>query len=371
MALPSSVEINFKDEGDQAIDKADRGIVYLILQDQSVQALEEMAFFNAAEIPETYSETNKQAIKLAMVGSYMAPRRVSVITVPTWTDGFTIEGNEALNLLATTDADFFAIPGIDPTTAKDVATWIKQHNESQPLHKMKAVLPNTAGDDDHVINVTQDGAVATDDTKLDASDVTALVAGMRAGCPMRFSLDRFTTTALKYVPPVDMRAAQAGETRVKAGEFFFNMDRGRVSVVADVNSLTTLAGKDESYQQNKEIDIMDALYNSLMPSILDKYIGKFSNSYQDKLNLVSAIKTFLKEFEREGLVEQNDTNADINFEAQRLYLKSIAYKTMDGRDVDNMDKVEVLKANTKDKVFITVRFLPLGAIRHVKIDVLT
>ena len=370
MAKLPSVTINFKDAGDSAIDRAERGIVYLILQDESVTELTEVAFFNATDIPADYSEENKRHIKLALTGSYQAPRRVSAIVTPA-TEEFTIEGNEALALLATTDVDYFAIPDIAPGEATDVAAWVRQHNDSRPMRRLKAVLPNVVADNDHVINVTQEGAITRDDETLDAPALTPLVAGMRAGCPMQFSLDRYPTNALKYVPPVDVRAGQEAEGRVGDGEFLFNMDRGRVAVVADVNSLTELAGKDETYQQNKEIDIMDAFYNGLMPSIYDKYIGKFSNSYQNKLTLVSAIQAYAETFEQAGLVEVGDSDAEINFDAQRLFLKSINYRTFDDRTVDQMTEEEVLKANTKDRVFIRARFLPLGAIRQVTIDVLT
>lgn len=370
MATQPNVDIRFKDIGNAAIDKADRGIVYLILQDASVDSITEETYFDITEISENLSDENKVQIKLAMVGSYATPKRVSCIITPP-TETFTIENNEALTLLSTTDCDYFAIPSIDETGAGEVATWLKQHNGSQPIHLMKAVLPNVEGNDEHVINVTQDKALMVDGTELVTNQLCGFVAGLRAACPMQFSLDRFVTNTLSWVPPVDMRKGQGGDNRVQAGEFFFNMDRGRVSVVADVNSLTELAGKDESYQQNKEVDIMDALYNGLKPSVLDKYIGKFTNSYQNKLILVSAIDAYLKEFEMAGLVEQGDTNCEIAFDEQRLYLKTINYRTLDDRKVEEMTKEEILKANTKDHVFLRIRFLPLGAIRHVDILVLT
>lgn len=370
MAKQPNVDINFRDAGDTAIDKADRGIVYLILEDASVEATEEVTFFNIAEIPEEYSDYNKEQIKLAMIGSYLAPRRVSAIVGPVQ-ETFTVEGNEALSLLATTDCDYFAVPGATGADATDIATWIQQHNESGPMRKFKAVLPDTVADDEHVINVTQDGATTIYDTVLQAEDLCSLVAGMRAGSPMQFSLDNFTTTALKHVPPVDMRLGQDGDERVQSGEFFFNMNRGKVSVVADVNSLTTLVDKDETYQQNKEVDIMDALYNGLKPSIMDKYIGKVTNSYQGKLLLVSAVEAYLETFEQASLVEPGDSACEIDIDAQRLYLKSIDYTAFDGRKVDELNREETLKANTKGHVFLKVRFLPLSAIRHVTIEVHT
>ncbi|MDU7244977.1 MAG: phage tail sheath C-terminal domain-containing protein [Clostridiales bacterium] len=369
MAKQPHVDINFRDAGDTAIDKAERGVVYLLLHDPQEPQLAEKVFFSVDEIPATYAEATKQQIKLAMTGSYLAPNRVSVIFYPE--ESFAVEGNEALKLLGTSDCDYLAVPGISSQAATDLGTWVKQHNESQPLHKLKAVLPNTKADNDHVINLTQPSAVTQEGETLKTADLCSLVAGMRAGCQMQFSLDRFRTSALASVPAVDMRSNQDGDNRVKNGEFFFNMDRGRVSVVADVNSLTELAGKDETYQQNKEIDVMDALYNGLKPSILDKYIGKFSNSYQNKLILVAAVDAYLKSFESAGLVEQDDSDCRIDFEAQRLYLKSINYRTLDNRTVETMTEEEILKANTKDHVFLRVRFLPLGAIRHVDILVLT
>ena len=369
MAKQPTVDIRFKDLGNTTIEKADQGVVYLLISDPKVTEVTEKPFFSVEDIPEDYAEKTKEQIKLAMIGSYLGPNRVSCIF---YSQGpFTVEDNAALRLLSTSDCDYFAIPGITSEAATDVAAWVKAHNDSQPLHKMKAVLPNTKADDDHIINVTQPSAVTQSGKTLETADLCGFVAGMRAGCPMHFSLDHFRTSALNSVPAVDMREEQDGDKRVQAGEFFFNMDRGHVSVVADVNSLTELVGKDESYQQNKEVDIMDALYNGLKPSILDNYVGKFTNSYQNKLILVAAIDAYLKSFEAAGLVEQNDSECRIDIDAQRLYLKSIAYETIDGRRINEMSEEEILKANTKDHVFLRVRFLPLGAIRHVDVLVLT
>ena len=61
----------------------------------------------------------------------------------------------------------------------------------------------------------------------------------------------------------------------------------------------------------------------------------------------------------------------IDVEAQTAYLREVNYKTTDGRDVSEMTLDEILRANTKKKVFLKVRMIPLGAIEAVEIKVHT
>ena len=369
MAKPSSISINFKDDGTTAIKRSERGNVYLILQNadilQESETFKVFTVLSQEDIPKGLTEDNISAVKLALNGSYNAPSKVVLIITAV---GTTDIKSEAFAYLDGSDCDYFAIPFIQGESVKSVADWVKERNNKQPMRLFKGVLPNVMADNKHVINVTNKGAASADKKELSAGLLCALVAGMRAGCPMSFSLDNFVVKNIEYTAPVSRIDAVA---RVEKGEFFFNMDRGQVRVVADVNSLTTIDKVDESYQQNKEMDIMDTLYNSLMPGIYDQYIGKFTNSYQNKLILVSAIKSLLMTFENQGLIEVGDSIVELDLQAQKVYLRGIGYKTFDGRVVDNMTDDEILKANTKDHVFVKIRFMPLGAIRHVDILVLT
>lgn len=78
--------------------------------------------------------------------------------------------------------------------------------------------------------------------------------------------------------------------------------------------------------------------------IIDDYIGKVTNSYDNKCLLIVAIKSYLEELEKSALIE-SDSTVEIDFEAQKSYLKS------KGVDLSYMTLQEIKEANTGSKVF--------------------
>ena len=363
MGIENMVNIIFKGQQDTSITRLERGNVALLLQDRE-QEVGQFIIKDYTEIPKGLNEKNKKAIRLVLDTG--ANKVIAVITKLTTVVTWNPETDEIFKKMDALDFDFLALPGITNQDALKVASWAKKANE-KARHRFKVVLPKTAGDDEHIINFAHDNIMYKGE-KYKTEDFTAYIAGFIAKTEPTRSI---TNAKAIGVDSVDFMSNEEVNTATKEGKLVFYTDRGTVRFASGVNSLTTIEGtdKDESYKQIKIVEIMDAFYNATKQAILDKYIGKFSNNYQNKLLLVSELYKQLQEFEREGLVEKGDSAVAIDLEAQTAYLKAVSFKAKDGRDVDALTKDEILRANTREKVFIKIRMLPIGAIESVNIVV--
>ena len=113
----------------------------------------------------------------------------------------------------------------------------------------------------------------------------------------------------------------------------------------------------------KTVDIMDLIANDIRATARDAYIGKLSNSFDNKVLLMSAIHGYFDGLINDGLVEKNTVEVDIDMEEQKKYLKS------KGVNLATMSDREIREANTGDQVFIAVRCRILDAIESISIRV--
>ena len=112
--------------------------------------------------------------------------------------------------------------------------------------------------------------------------------------------------------------------------------------------------------QEKLVEILDMIAQDIRLTIQDKYIGKVSNSYDNKLQLVTAIKTHLQSLARDGLIEA-DFTVDIDLDSQRAWLESQGTPTVDLSDQ------QVRQANTGTQVFLVLDVKPIDAMEDVRV----
>lgn len=365
MGIDNLVDIIFSDRDDANITLISRGTLCIMLQDVQgkvgVYAVE-----NQSEIPRGLKEENKKQIKLALeTGVKKVIAYVGLFnTAITWNP----ETDKAFKEIESLDFDYLALPGISSQDATKVATWAKAVNKKS-RHRFKVVLPKTEADDEHIINFHSDNIVFKGE-KYKNEDFTTYIAGAIAAIVPEKSP---TFSIVKGVEDVDFLSSEDIDKATKQGKLVLFKDGDKVRFASGVNSLVTIenVNKDESYQQIKVIEVMDMFYNALKKALLEKYIGKFNNTYQNKLLLVSEIYKLIDEFEKAGLVEQGDSVVALDYEAQKAYLKKINFISKAGRGVEDLTKEEILRANTKERVFLKVRFMPVGAIESIQILVET
>lgn len=116
------------------------------------------------------------------------------------------------------------------------------------------------------------------------------------------------------------------------------------------------------FQKIKIVDTLDIIHSDIRKVIIDDYIGKVTNSYDNKCLLIVAIKSYLEELEKSALIE-SDSTVEIDFEAQKSYLKS------KGVDLSYMTLQEIKEANTGSKVFLKAKIKVLDAMEDIDLSI--
>ena len=282
-----------------------------------------------------------------------------------WNEPWKERLQNALSHFENTQFDYLCYPSAVDEDKTAIVTWVKSQRNLGNM--VKAVLANETADYEGIINVTQSEVVVGEKTYT-AAEFTARVAGLIAGTDLRMS------TTYTSVPEVDLIPYESrAETteKVGKGEFILYKESGRIKVARGVNSLTTVSdttvtdiqSKGDLFQKIKTVDIMDLIANDIRKTARDAYIGKLSNSYDNKVLLITAIHGYFDGLINDGLVEKNTVTVDIDMEEQKKYLKS------NGVSISNMSDQQIKEANTGDQVFIAVKCKILDAIESISIRV--
>lgn len=377
LGMPS-INISFIEAGIEAINRSQRGIVALLLEEPqatianllkdhevtsgetttTVKAIKNpFTVYTTDDIPSELTEENKDYITKALIGYVKAPYRVKVYLMP---QDETADSKEdkfanALEVLATDRWDYLAIPTITTAQCESVATWMKTNRDNK--HKRsKVILPGYAGDYEGIINFSNTTIVTTSKTYNGAQYIPR-IAGLIAGTPLTISA---TYAPLSEVIDCDKYTLDENDEKVNKGELFVWYDGEKFKMSRAMNSLvTTTQGKQEAYQTIKSVDIMDAIHDDLRKTTEDSYIGKYTNDYDNKQILITAIYGYFKELEDGRLLEKGYSNVDIDVEAVKNYQLQHGLYTKE--QLADMDDLTIKKLDTKKKVFLTANIKILDA----------
>lgn len=253
--------------------------------------------------------------------------------------------------------DYLAIPEIEAADVPAMVTWASGVDKGS-----KIVLPNaTTADSEKIINFTTTG-IETITGEYTTAEYTSRIAGLLAGTPLNISA---TFAHLKEVTSFDKLSKPEMDEAISNGQFILYDDGEKIKVARAVNSLTTTTeDKGESFKKIKIVDAMHMIKDDIKKTCEDSYIGKYSNSYDNKCVLITAIQAYLDQLVLDGILDTDFKNVvEIDVEQQRTYLKSI------GVDVENMKEPDVKKANTRDKVFLKSQIKILDAIEDIRLNV--
>ncbi len=352
MGLPS-INIEFKTTGITAIERSQKGTAALILRDESVSGA--YILTNVTEIPADLTQENKEYIERAFIGYQTPPKSVIIYVI-----NAEAEISTALTYFATQKFDYICLP---PTGTQEEAETLKSWVLSERLNNnatYKAVLPNISADSEAIINFAAEGITDGEKTYT-AAEYCSRIAGLIAGTPMNISCTYAPLTEINDIKR--LTKAQADEA-IDQGKFILIHDGEKVKVGRGVNSfITTVEGKGEAYKKIKIVEAIDMINNDIRTTVEDSYIGKYSNSYDNKCILITAIKGYFEQLEMDGILDKGKTSVSIDIQAQENYLKS------QGIDTSVMKEQEIKEANTGSKVFIAASIKILDAIEDIDINI--
>jgi Phage tail sheath protein. len=353
MGLPN-VNISFIERAIASIKRSERGTVALILKETAVPAKNPVVVLDSSDIPASISDFNKEQIELALMGYTKAPKKVICYFVAS---ADKVDYKAAYQYFEVVKFDYLAIPTVetDGKTA-EAATWIKAQRS---IGKMcKAVLPNSASDSEGIVNFAT-ATVTNGKTTYTTEQYCSRIAGLIAGTPL--------TIASTYAPLPELTdctklTVAELDAAIDAGKFIVFHDGEKVKVGRGVNSLvTTTQDKGVQFKKIKIVEAMDMIYDDVKKTAEDNYLGKYSNSYDNKCLLISAINGYFDKLILDGILEAGSIGIDLP--VQRAYLKGTGVNT----DSINDDEIKVY--NTGDKVFLTAKVTILDAIEEITLPI--
>lgn len=343
----------FRGKAVSAITRSARGIVAIILTDSTDSGKVLNIYKKVEEVDfENWSEKNYNYLKLVFAG---APSKVIAIRRAENAEGYNVE----LKKLKDLKWNYLTIPGLATADVTTISAWIKQYRNDE-RKTFKAVLAHCAGDHEGIINLTTENINSTiTGTKLTAAEYCARIAGVLAG----LSLARSST----YYVLDDISEAETPDDpneRIDAGELVIIFDGKKYKIGRGVNSLVTFTTeKTEDVRFIKIVEGMDLYTDDIRETYEDNYVGKIINDYDGKQMFVAAIGAYHKGLLGNVLDKSFDNTVAIDIDAQRTYLEG------KGTDTSEMDDIEVAKANTGVKVFITSNIKFVNAMEDLNMNV--
>ena len=368
LTMPT-LTVLFQQRAQTAIARSQKGVAALIVRD-ALTAGQAWALTSTGQIPEKLGKENQEAIRRVFKGGVNPPRKVLVYCLgaedtleaeesdPQAEEARPGSGAAALRWLGTQRFDYLAGPAdLGEAEAAAIQEWIIRKREDDHVI-FKAVLPHTAANNEGIVNFTASGIQVGGDV-FDAAAYCGRVAGLIAGTPMKQSV---TYAALPEAEDIRRLSALEEDEAVGRGELILTHDGEKVKFGRGVNSLTTTTGRSEVWRKIKIVELLDLLQWDLRLAIQDNYIGKFQNSYDNKLLLITAVKLYLQALAKDQLIEE-DFVCDIDVEAQDAYLQSVGVATAE------MTEQQIREANTGTYVFLAVDIKPIDAIEDVRIKI--
>ena len=381
LGMPS-VNISFIEAGIEAIERSQRGIVALLLE-ESQDTIDKvtkgyrnvgkevaaeklpLVIYTTDDIPSIFTDANKDYITKCLMGYKKSPYRVKIYlqAVNNANAKNADKFAESLKMLSTERWDYLAIPTIVTEQLESVATWLKTNRENK-FKRSKVVLPGYAGDYEGIINFANT-TITTAAKTYTGAQYTPRIAGLIAGTPMTISA---TYAPLSEVIDCDKHSVDENDEKVNRGEFFVWFDGEKFKMSRAMNSLvTTTQGKLEAYQTIKSVDIMDMIYDDIKKTAQDSYIGKYTNDYDNKQLLITAIYGYMRELENGRLLQRDYTKIDIDTEAVKTYQLKHGLYTKE--QLADMSELELKKLDTKKIVFLTASIKILDAMEDIKLPI--
>ena len=359
--------INFRTKGTTAIKRSARGIVAMILHNETKDEIHNYTIRDVSDIPDTgLTDENVDLIKKCLLGT---PLRILVYTLPnTNVDSATKDQADVLKMLANIKWNWLCAPTATTQEQNDLASWIKAQRSNK--HKtFKAVLSDQAADHEGVVNFcTNNIKVRTDTdgfgnpvyTTYTAVQYTARIAGILAG----LALDR-SATYFKLTEVESVEVYEDIDTLIDKGELLLidEQDGDGVKIARACNSLTTFTtDKGEEFRKIKIIEGIDMVTDDIRDTFKKYYVGKVINDYNHKMLFISAILVYFSEIKGNVLDADAPNTVDIDTTWQSNYAK------LHGDDPTTMSVMEIRQYNTGDTLALVGDIRLVDAMENLKID---
>lgn len=341
MGLPQII-IELKRKASTLIQRSSRGIVVLLLKDDTNIGFTRQVYkskYDDGIAEKNWTAENIDYIEKAFEGK---PSTVICERIGATAEESTYTLEAALDRLTSTRFNYLAMPQAEAGDATTIADWVDAMRNGKKK-SFKAVLANSASDDYGIINFTTTN-ITVGEKVYTTAEYTARLAGIFAG----LSLDR---SATYYVldEVISIAEHENPDEAIDKGELILINDGEKIKIGRAVNSKVKIEEGDiADMKKIKIIEGMDMLKDDIMSTFADNYVGKVSNSYDNKVAFCAAVNAYFKDITKEGvLYDQYDNSVSVDISAQEKYLKE------QGIDTSTYTEEQLKNANTGAKVFVS------------------
>ena len=314
------------------ITRSERGVVAVILRDNSNTASTQIYTSEKDITKSHYTTTNLGLLSLIFTGT---PSKVIVERVQN--DGSL---SDALERLKGKQWSYLTVPGITDDEVSEVVDYITKQRIT--YHKsFKAVLPNAAADNEGIINF------ATNNIKVGTKTYTtaeycARIAGILAGLPLNRSATYYPLPETESITE-----SETPDTDVDNGKMILINDGTKIKIARGVNSLTSTSdGKGDDFKKIKIIEAVDMIRDDIKKTFEDEFVGRMENSYDNKIIFIAAVNKYFSDLAGQGVLYDGfDNKAEIDIESTRTWLAG-------QKDITDWDDEKIKTANTGSNVFV-------------------
>ena len=349
MGLPE-ISIEFRTLSSTAIKRSERGIVAMILKDDTDEELR-YVYTSLDKVDDSkFNEDSKFYIEQAF------KEDLSKLIIERIADENTID--KALQRLSTENFNYLCFPSGENGDNLKIASFIKEQRKNNKI--FKAVLPNTQGDNEGIINYV---STCTDENgkTYPPEKFVSRIASILASIPFSIS-----STYYELKDIVDTNVFDNPNDEIDKGKLILIKDDGVVKIGRGVNSFTTTTiTKGEEFKKIRIVEITDMIKDDIYKTMKKQYIGKVINIYDNKMMCISTINAYLKDLVNQEILGDGENRVDIDVEANKNYMLS---KGIPEETINQMDESKIRKYNTGSNFYVKGSITPVDSIEDIKIS---
>lgn len=319
------LNIEFKGLGASAVSRGSKGQAILIVRDNG--AVNPVYTFKSIEdittsIEGEFTPRNISFIKDVLAGT---PKEVVVIRINTGEEitedaMFSPKSLSSALQLLKTKAEINCWIGVADAEGNDdeeIAMFVKSQNSNGKRRYKSIGFQMDSPDSMHVVNFTTDKIKYSDgDDIISGINYIPKMLGAIAGQSLDMSLIAKDFADLDFVSePADKDVA------VDNGELFlFNDEGGTIRIGRAVNSLvTTGQGVTDDMRFIMIVEVMDLIYTDIYHTWNNSYKGRFKNTLDNQMLLISAINSYFSLLAEDYLLDPNYENGcSVDVQKQKL-----------------------------------------------------
>lgn len=367
MGIPE-LKIAFKEVRRKAIDGTAVGVVLLLLKETSLSGLKEYEDIEAVK-PDEYKKENLKYIEQAFIGNVQYERVGTILEErayqPSKVYVYSISSkntlDKALEEIESLEFNYVCMPEAVAEDNMKITAFVDRLSKEVGYEASAIVVSESPNNKSNVIEFASDNIVDGDNT-YKATDMLPFIAGACAGTPMTQSV---TYCVVPFLSNIPKKTNQEVSTLVDAGKVTLLKKAGAIRIARGVTSLTAPVGNEgPSFKKIKLVRTYQFINNSIKRVISNHYVGKVSNTYDNKCLLISEIDNFLNELSRDGVIDR-DYTVEIDVQANKAYMKEAAI------DFSGYSEQQLKEANTGSKVFLAIKLKGVDAMEdfYIKVNV--